>query len=372
MAKNEAIMVREEDSIVPARTPDMEMTARSSAEAVAIIQASAVLAKQFPRNDGAVLQKVVTVCKKPRFAEKARYAFPRGGQTISGPSVVLMREMARISGNIHYGMVVVRDTDDERTIEGWAWDVESNHRESLQDSFKKLIQRKVYNRATGEKETQWVTPDERDLRELTLRRAAILVRNCLRRLLPWDLVDEALSEVEKTIANQAATDPEGTKKAVLLNFAKRNVDAAEIEEYLGHPIAQAVPSELVMLKGILSALDEGAKTWFELLSEKRGERNAEKPSKKAEEASLLAGAQAAPFSPPSDRTAGQKPASASARRITPAAVAKIEAKAASFGMSPDDLFDVLHQHFDGRKLGEIRADEEQDLLQKIADVAGAQ
>ncbi len=52
------------------------------------------------------------------------------------------------------------------------------HDMEIDDTFRKKIQRK------RDGQTVWVTPDERDLRELTNKRGAILERNCLLKLQP--------------------------------------------------------------------------------------------------------------------------------------------------------------------------------------------
>src|SRR5215510_3409806 len=88
-----------------------ELAPVSSAAAVeAEIQAAITVALRFQRNEDAAFAKLMRACQRTSFAEDASYAFPRGkvqdketGQwkenIVSGPSVHLAREAARVWGN---------------------------------------------------------------------------------------------------------------------------------------------------------------------------------------------------------------------------------------------------------------------------------
>jgi hypothetical protein len=146
------------------------------------IQSAIVLAKKYPRDEDASFTKLMKACGRTSFAEEAEYSFPRGNQTVRGPSVNLAREAARVWGNVRYGITILRDDTGSRQIQGWAWDLETNTKISSEDDFQKLIFRKGKG---------WIPPDERDLRELTNRRGAILIRNCILQVVPKDLIEDA-------------------------------------------------------------------------------------------------------------------------------------------------------------------------------------
>jgi hypothetical protein len=232
-------------------------TAADSAAVQAEIQSALVLANRLPRNEDGAFQSLIRSCRRPTFAAEAGYSFPRGGSKVTGPSVNLAREAARSWGNIRYGLEVVRDDEDNRKIRGWAWDLQTNTKVTAEDEFRKLVQRKRNNG------TAWVKPDERDLRELTNRRGAILVRNCLLQLLPRDLIEDAYDTAQQTLANAAAKDPDGERKRLLAAFDAINVTAAQLEEYLGHPIKEASPAELADLRMVWKSISDGNSTWDE-------------------------------------------------------------------------------------------------------------
>jgi len=216
------------------------------------IQSAIVIAKRFPRSEDGAYAQLLRACERPSFAEDAAYSYPRGGTTVSGPSIYLAREFARAWGNIRHGCYVTYDDDELRTIRAWAWDMQTNTRVEAEDSFKKLI----YRKGKG-----WIPPDERDLRELTNRRAAIAKRNCLLELLPSDMVEDALEQSRKTLADKAAKDPDAARKQIVKAFADLNVPIAELEAHLGHPLAQCSPQELATLRQTYKSIRDGNSTW---------------------------------------------------------------------------------------------------------------
>lgn len=235
---------------------------RDVARVVQEVQGAIIVAKQFPRNEDEARVRLIRACKRPNFAEEAEYEFPRGGNDVSGPSVVLAREAARVWGNIQFGFEITQEDDVWRTIRAWAWDVEANSKPFQEDRFKKLIQRKRNG------ETQWVKPDERDLRELTNRRAAVCYRNCILQIIPRDLIDEAIDQARITIKDRAAKDPDGERKRIADAFAgDLNVMPKTLETILGHPLAEASPAEIAKLRAIYKSIRDGNSAIGEYLNQ---------------------------------------------------------------------------------------------------------
>jgi DNA-binding transcriptional MerR regulator len=221
------------------------------------IQSAIVLAKRFPRDEDQAFQKLMKACNRSSFAEDAEYSFPRGGQAVKGPSVFLAREAARVWTNIRYGLTITRDDQNSRQIQAWAWDLETNTKISAEDDFRKLIFRKGKG---------WIEPDERDLRELTNRRGAILIRNCVLQILPKDLIEDALETCRTTLRSNAAKDPDATRKKILLAFSELNVTAEMLAAYLGHPVAQSSPAEMADLRAVYKSISDGNTTWSDYIA----------------------------------------------------------------------------------------------------------
>jgi hypothetical protein len=236
------------------------------------IQSAILIAKRFPRNEDQAFEKLMKACARPTFAEDAGYSFPRGNKFneetgrweknyVTGPSVNLAREAARVWQNIRYGLDVIREDGKSRLIRGWAWDVETNVKVSADDEFQKLIQRKQKGG-----QTQWVVPDERDLRELTNRRGAILIRNSILQLLPRDLIEDAQEKAKATVKDAAAKDPDAARKKLILSFSELNVTPEMLEAKLGHKLVECSPTEIADLRNIYRSIRDGNSTWAEYVA----------------------------------------------------------------------------------------------------------
>jgi len=226
------------------------------------IKASVFLARTYPRSEMQAYQNVMETCKRPSFAERSTYLFPRGGRNITGPSIILAREIARNWKNVLYGYIIIFDNEEKRTIRCWAFDTESNIRISVDDTFEKLIFRKVGG---------WIKPDERDLRELTGRKSAIGIRNCLLQLFPQDLIEDAMTTSRETMKSQVHTDPKETIKKLMGAFLAMGVDSVRIEKYLEHKIDIITPDEIADLRGIYGAINDGTAKASEYFNDKKVE-----------------------------------------------------------------------------------------------------
>lgn len=255
---------------------DAEMM-RTQAEVMGAI----MVAQKVPRNEAEAEQSLYRACKRSSFADTAEYKFPRGKKKneqtgkwedniVSGASVALAREAKRVWGNLQSGFVIIRDTPEERHIRAFAYDVQTNVKETADACFSKLIQRKV---ATGQKdergwdikETQWVEPDERDLRELTNRHASIAERNCVLQLIPSDIIEEAKRICRETLQQEATKDPQAARRRLISGFDDLNVTVPMIEAYIGQPISQASPKQIADLRAIWVSIRDGNSTWSELM-----------------------------------------------------------------------------------------------------------
>lgn len=223
------------------------------------LESAIIVAKRFPRDENAAYTKIVKTCQRPGFAEGARYAFPRGGTTVSGPSVLLARELARVWGNIRYGLRIVSVDDDQVHIRGYALDLESNAYVEAEDRFAKLVQRKVGKGPSAR--TEWVKADERDLRELINRRGAILVRNSLLQLIPPDVTEDAQRIAQETLRKAAAGDLKQDRAAAIrrlaLAFDELGVSTEMLAEHLGHDLDLITEEELTELRGVYTSIRDG-------------------------------------------------------------------------------------------------------------------
>lgn len=212
------------------------------------IQGAMILAKRFPRNYDHSWNQLTEFCRRKTIAQSANYSYPRGGKQVKGQTVKLARLAAQCYGNIRYGIDILEDEPDSMKIQGWAWDLETNNKVEYQDKFKKLIQRK------RDGETQWIKPNERDLRELVFKRGAILVRNALFGVIPPDMIEDAAGVAIETLTKNIK-DPKGEKKRLILAFQALNITPDMIDRYFN--TEEWAAEHLVELQTILTTINDG-------------------------------------------------------------------------------------------------------------------
>lgn len=104
-----------------------QSTAIEQARAVAEVQAAVVVAQQVPRDMARAEAEMRDACGRLSMANRAFYSVPNRG---TGPTVHLMRELARIWGNVQYGVHELRRDDEAgiSEVQAFAWDVQTNAR----------------------------------------------------------------------------------------------------------------------------------------------------------------------------------------------------------------------------------------------------
>jgi len=222
-------------------------------------QASIMVAKRFPRNEMEIMDKVLLACQMPRLAESALYQYSRGGTDISGPSIRMAETLFRIWGNGACGLRELESRAEESLIEAYAVDFETNVRQS------KIFT--VRHERTTKKGT-YVLQDGRDRYENLANFGARRLRACILSLIPVDLTEAAVSEVEKTLKATADLTPEGLKKLVAA-FTVFGVTKEQIEKRIQRRLDTVSAGQVVGLKKIYTSLRDGMSTaadWFEVVT----------------------------------------------------------------------------------------------------------
>lgn len=116
--------------LLPARVPVSQATSVEQSRAIAEVQAAVTVAQACPRNMLTAWAEMRAACGRLGLANRAFYNVPnRGGQQ---PSVHLARELARIWGNLDYGVRELHrdDARGESEVLAYAWDQQTNTRSS--------------------------------------------------------------------------------------------------------------------------------------------------------------------------------------------------------------------------------------------------
>lgn len=249
----------------------------SAAQAKAAVEARYLMAIHRPRNMDQVRVRILDACKRPRFAEGARYAKPVGKSKIVGPSIRFAEEAARNLGNLLVETPTIYDDDEKRIVRVMVTDLESNlvyssditlnktvERRSLRDGQIALSQRV---NSTGEV-VYLVAATEDDLANKQGSAVSKALRNHVLRVLPSDILDEAMERVVKTIADKDAEDPAAARKRLVDAFFAVGIGPDQLATYLGHPLEQITPAELADLRTIYASLKDGEIRWADLVEAK--------------------------------------------------------------------------------------------------------
>lgn len=284
-------IVRVPDSRTLAPRSQHELaTAAVAAQAKAMVEARYIVALQRPRDYDDVRVKLLAACKRPRFAEAARYIKPVG-KGIEGPSIRLAEEAARCMTNIDVQIPTIYDDERRRVIRVSATDLEANITYDKDVTVEKTIERNqvregqqlIGQRVGSRGQTVYVvlaSDDEILNKENALTSKAL--RACLLRLVPGDILEEAMDQVYATLKDRNAKDPAAERKRLVDAFAALNIMPDRLKEYLGHDLDVTTPAELLDLRGVYTAMKDGEATWTEVMEVRRKETEAkgdEKPAK---------------------------------------------------------------------------------------------
>ena len=98
----------------------------SAAQARASVEARFVMALHRPRDIDNVRVRLLKECKRPGFAEVARYSRPIGNTKIEGPSIRFAEAAIRHMGNIDAQAHTIYDSAENRILRVEVTDLETN------------------------------------------------------------------------------------------------------------------------------------------------------------------------------------------------------------------------------------------------------
>lgn len=223
------------------------------------VQAAAVLAKRFPRDENMALARINQSCQRRGLAEKAIYSYPKGGQNVTGPSIRLAEAIAQSWGNIQSGVVELEQRPGESVCMSYCWDIETNTRDIKVFTVSHSVQTK--------KGTKVLT-DPRDIYEHVANQGARRKRACILAVIPKDVVDAAMEACQRTLAS-GAKEPliDRLRKMVNVFQTEFSVPLESIERYMGYKLDTFTEMDMVTLRGVYTALKDGAakrEDYFEL------------------------------------------------------------------------------------------------------------
>lgn len=272
-------------------TAAMAVAAREQAS----IQARYIVAERRPRNEDQFRSDLLRACKRPTFAAKAEYAKPIGkekdpatGEWIEkkarGASIRFIETALQLYGNVFPEVVTVYESAQARICRVSVTDLEHNITYTTEVVIQKAVERKGKKNRRGD----WEPPEGRTViserinsygeptylvvateDEVLVKQNALLskaLRTNAQRLLPYDIVEEAIRTAKATLADEHAKDPDAAKRRMLDAFSELGVQPVDIEAYLGHSLNKPLqPAEREELLAVFNGIKEGEITWQQVM-----------------------------------------------------------------------------------------------------------
>lgn len=259
MAENE---VMEYQGSVPSYNSNFDKinqgtVAVESSRAIAEAQGKLIMAKRFPRNYTESYTKAMEACQRKGFAEKAFFSYPRAGQTVTGVTIRFAEELARVYGNLDYGIKEMSHEEGKSEMQAYCWDLETNTISSQNFTVEHIMETKQGNRKLT---------SQRDIYERTANDGARRLRSRILAILPPDLVEDCINECKKTLAGQNGIPLIDKIKNMVTAFTKLGVTKEMLEQRLKHTVETVNEEELTEYIGIYNGLKQKETTisdWFE-------------------------------------------------------------------------------------------------------------
>lgn len=237
----------------------------AAAQAKAEIESAFIMALKRPRKIEEVRDQVLAACRRPKFAESAEYSKPVGnGKAVKGPSIRFVEAALQALTNVRTATTVAYEDSSIRRVHVSMTDLENNNAYGLDATIQKTVERKSSKdrKILGERknsfgETTYLVEATED--EMTTKQNAVvskLIRTCGLRLIPQDIVEEAMDLARQTRTNNQG-DPDAAKKKILDAFSSMGIKPSEVEKLICKRMEQALPHDIDRLRTIYTAIREG-------------------------------------------------------------------------------------------------------------------
>ena len=233
------------------------------------VQAAMAVAKRFPRDEYDAFNRIMKACERPLLAENALYEYPRGGQKVTGPSIRLAEALAQAWGNIDCGVTELEQKNGESTVMAYAWDLETNTRQT------KIFVVKHERKAKGKINK---LDDPRDIYEMTANQGARRLRACILGVIPGDVVDAAVEKCKDTLT-KGHKEPLGdrVRKMVAAFDKEYQVKKEQLEQYVGCNADAFTEQDVIRLKSVYKALRDGMAKREDYFDVKKSEPTEDSP-----------------------------------------------------------------------------------------------
>lgn len=245
----------------------------------AAVEARFLVALHRPRNSDQARLRILDACRRPKFAEAARYRKPVGnGKHVQGLSIRFAEEAGRQWGNLDVSAMIVFDDAERRIYRVVGTDLETNWSVEQDVIVEKFVERlqtrdgdEVLSSRTNSrgKTTYRIAASEDALLTKSNAQVSKARRNMILALIPSDVQEEAVEAVIETQKDRDAKDPAGARKRLLDAFWTLGVTPKQIDDLTGRPLDQLNPAELDLLRTTYTAIRDGEAVWADAVDELR-------------------------------------------------------------------------------------------------------
>lgn len=215
--------------------------------AIAEVQAAAIMAKKFPRDEKAAYARIMQACRRRSLAEQAEYEYPRGGQKITGPSIRLAEAVAQGWGNLDTGVMELERKPGESVALAYCVDLETNYRKAVTFSVPHIRDKK----SGAERLTE-----SRDIYERVMNDGSRRLRNCIMAVVPGDIFDAALDQCAQTMKTDAEPLQDRIRK-MFSAMKEFGVTQEMIERKFGCKLEALSENNMTSLRGIYQSIKDG-------------------------------------------------------------------------------------------------------------------
>lgn len=247
MSSNNGTLVHRQPIAAAANDPVTQISQATEVErsrAVAEVQAAVLVAKQMPRDMGRAIADMKDACARLSLANRAFYSVPNRG---NGPSVHLARELARIWGNMKYGVKELRRDDDagESEVQAYAWDLETNS--YTERTFIAPHVRMV----RGERK---MLTDIGDIYLSNQNVGARAVRECLFAVLPMWFTEDAQNLCHRTLEEGEGKPLPERIKEMIAAFGNQGITVKQLEHKIGRPRGSWTPADVAQMSIVYTSI----------------------------------------------------------------------------------------------------------------------
>lgn len=221
------------------------MISRQSQE----VQVAMLAAKRFPRDIITAYNRIMETCKRTSLAEKSLYEYPRGGESVTGPSIRLAEAIAQNWGNLDFGTIELERRPGESTAMSYCWDLETNTRQTMTFTVPHL-------RETRRGKT--VLTDSRDIYELVANQGSRRRRACILGVIPGDVTEAAIRQCNLTLSGKSSEPIQDRVRKMASAFQEGfGVPLASLEKYIGVRSESFTEQSIVRLRKVFTSLKDG-------------------------------------------------------------------------------------------------------------------